>query len=424
MRGGAANPVVKQVVKPVVKPAAKPVAKPAAKTADETCKPTFKHFCSAPGDPTLMSIGIPYKKYLTELPYIQNQAIGLGQGYVRDLFNGYNYPAFSDHAPIVYDLHDAPLSVKNNRITIITWNVGQYGNILINKIPDSPTYNHKFNMRELETLENYKLRLTNIVSAMRRLLDYRQERASRDKKYVIGSNDPFLFCQELPHLYGGGIDPDQLNTYFIRELRHAGLGILRDSSQLNEFGLISKIGSTSQKFTVLNKNEYSNLKYPDTSKSFIFSSKINKEWRRFEIYFYDFQDRTYYYVNVHAIYYDNYEYLLVFLNKIIDVIHVYRQKKLKTTIKNVTIYFIGDYNFNIADPLVSARNLSVFFGKAGSSLKRNILSVYKFTARDNIKHPSSSVDYGNRNGYSLSDNYGNRNYCNVDCMLKVVLQYK
>jgi len=364
--------------------------------------------CSRLGDDNLIPNGLVYSAYLTELPYIQNQAQGSGQGYVLDHKHN-RVLAYSDHAPIVYDLSHNP--IINKYITIITWNVGQYGN---QYHAATNTYNHKFNMQEVETLENYQIRLNNIVNAMVVMLNYQGQRQ--------GDNHPFLFCQELPHLYRGNIDPNQLNTYFTSALRSAGLGILRDLSKLNEFGLIVKMGTNSQRFFVLNKNEYWDLTYErrDGSPGFLIfpRDRDEQDWRKFEIYYYEYPDRRgiiyyYYYVNIHAKHEPDEsiapEYILGFLKKIIDVIHRYRQTR-GGSINNVTIYIIGDYNFNIASERPEGRLMrSTLENEDTNNLERKILNMHTFTTQ-------------NASGYSLADNNGNRNRCNVDCMLKVDLE--
>ena len=64
--------------------------------------------CFTQGDPLLIPIGIPAEHYLS-----------------REKYN-ISSPMYSDHAPIIYNL--SKLSpIPNPYISIITWNVGQFG---------------------------------------------------------------------------------------------------------------------------------------------------------------------------------------------------------------------------------------------------------------------------------------------------------
>ena len=63
--------------------------------------------CFTQGDPLLIPIGVPDLNYLSEKQYG-------------------NTTMYSDHAPIIYNL-SKPSPIMNPYISIITWNVGQFG---------------------------------------------------------------------------------------------------------------------------------------------------------------------------------------------------------------------------------------------------------------------------------------------------------
>jgi hypothetical protein len=353
--------------------------------------------CFTKGDPTLVEIGFPDTSCLSENDYNEGK------------------PMLSDHAPIIYLFElDLPYKnpVKNNHIKIITWNVGQWGNggPYPTKAPGISTYNHKFKMTrrnpKLETKEEYIERLTNLVKAMAKLLEY--------NKPATGSNDPFLFCQELPCL---DRDPNsrELRDHFKQTLLSEKLELKCDSTEQYDFGLIVKKGSTSQGFNVLDKTLYWDSVYADGDLIFPRSSYRDTEWKRFEIYYYTFGVHTYYYVNIHAQYTEDPRVIVDFLQKIIDTIQVYRTR-LRLGIDKVTIYLLGDYNFNIASPEINKLILTDYgdlpledrplelFANSG----RRITSMYKLTTV-------------NATGYSLKDNEGGKEPCNIDCILKLDL---
>jgi hypothetical protein len=181
-----------------------------------------------------------------------------------------------------------------------------------------------------------------------------------------------------------------------------------DSTEQYDFGLIVKKGSTSQEFTVLDKTVYWDSVYADGD--LIFPRSSDTEWKRFEIYYYTFGVHTYYYVNIHAKYTEKPHEIVDFLQKIIDTIQVYRTR-LRLGIDKVTIYLLGDYNFNIASPEI---NKLIFTDYGGDPLElfansgRRITSMYKLTTVNAI-------------GYSLKDNEGGKEPCNIDCILKLDL---
>ena len=153
-----------------------------------------------------------------------------------------------------------------------------------------------------------------------------------------------------------------------------------------------------------------------------------KQLERFEIYYYEVKGHTYYYVNVHVKYTEDPAEIIDFFNRILDIIHVYRTEKLKQGIDKVSVYIIGDYNFNIATPNIlehaekatytgktSGKTTNLYggdqlkiFGNVNLTPKRKITSMYKLTTKD-------------AECFSLMDNQGHRNPCNIDCILKLDL---
>ncbi len=112
-------------------------------------------------------------------------------------------------------------------------------------------------MSRKEEEHEYRIRMENIVAAMKQLL-----RNNKPK----GSNDPFLFCQELPVIFGKGkleAKSKEFRQIFKGLLAKSGLKLISDSDDsddmpqpivesVSEFGLIGFIdNSSSEKFTVL-----------------------------------------------------------------------------------------------------------------------------------------------------------------------------
>jgi hypothetical protein len=272
-------------------------------------------------------------------------------------------------------------------------------------------------MKRLEQLDEYRTRLRNLVHAMAEIINNPQTKA------LSGNNEPFLFCQELPFLYGNQDDPRESREMFMKILNIDGLGVLCDSTGKNEFGMIYiKDSHNSTKFTLLDKHDYQYLTY--MNKKYVFPAKGYRnlaqlqqtptpDWRKFEIYFYALMQQTYYYVNVHVSGESANPAVIVNLfNKIVDVIQLYRRSQ-RQDINNVTIYIIGDYNFNIASPAINNLITSSYMGNplnlfANQDLRRKIINMYKFTTED-------------ARGYSLVDNVGTLSQCNIDCMLKLYL---
>ena len=366
--------------------------------------------CLDPADPLVITIGSPVSKFLSQQPYDSTQLM------------------YSDHAPIVYKFQYAPPPVKNDYINIITWNVGIWGNT---HFSSSDSYNHKFNMKARESIYDYKKRMNNLVGAFMELLTY------RDNQPKEGHNLPFLFCQELPSInsfYFKGLETQQdihipLRQYFLTLLSSNGLDIVCDISGEYEFGLIVKLGTPFlQRFFVLNKKDYLGFTYSDKKQIFP-RAKGHTDYKRFEIYYYTTDIRgekhTFYYVNIHAGFTINTEYgkynqedgIIEFLTKILDVIQI-NHMQYNLHINNVSVYFIGDFNYNITSPKLNEYVSSAPSGGSytptlhtllcASELRRQIISIHKLTTQ-------------NAEGFSLIDNAGNRSPCNIDCILKLDL---
>ena len=123
--------------------------------------------------------------------------------HIDDFFSPSPYnciTSYSDHAPIVYEI--------NPFVNIITWNVGNFGNEEYGN-GQNITYNHKFNLQRREKVDEYILRLMNIVSAMSDLIN--------NNKTQKG-NPPFLFCQELPQMEHGGPNADRTHQPMLIEI--------------------------------------------------------------------------------------------------------------------------------------------------------------------------------------------------------------
>ena len=115
-----------------------------------------------------------------------------------------------------------PISYNINPfVNIITWNIANFGNEEFN-YKGIITYNHKFNLKRKENVDEYIIRLINIVSSMRNIID--------TNKTDRGLN-PYLFCQELPQLEHGAPTVDRTNQplfieLFNKLLAQQGLGML------------------------------------------------------------------------------------------------------------------------------------------------------------------------------------------------------
>ena len=348
--------------------------------------------CFTPVDSHLIQFGIPNENFLSATEYNAETA-------------------YSDHAPIIYNFKDAPAPITNRFISIITWNVGQCGNYYDKA---SSSYNHKFNMERVEYDDEYRTRLENLVMAMAEML-LELTHGNPNPYYPIkGGNYPFLFCQELPTI-------EPFRKEFIDLLTKNGLGLLCDGDRANpnEFALIVKQGmQSSQRFIVLDKSIYDaytytngSLVFPNSSPSSKYPHGLpNQELRRFEIYYYAFGKNTYYYVNIHAKYTVEPTVIVNFLNRIVDIIQIYHtsQQSQQPNINGVTIYLIGDYNFNIASPAINDLIDDKYSKNPFLELPRKINSMYKLTTR-------------NAEGFSLIDNAGTISPCNIDCILKLDL---
>lgn len=348
--------------------------------------------CYDRSDPSVVLNGTPIMEYLSVSQYTPGKP-----------------DMYSDHAPIIYDFSTMPAPLTNPFIKIITWNVAQWGNY---QDPTNGTYNHKFNLQGLESKQDYMVRLNNLVKAMNEILEGNK---------TGGKNYPFLFCQELPA--GNDSDSKELRAEFERLLLANGLGIVTDTTLKkpttkqqspikSEFGVIYK-STNPQNFTVINKSDYWNYKYANGNPIFLIDDPANQVWKRFEIYYYDFTDKktnittTFYYVNIHAKFTEDAFEIFNFLNRILDVIYMYHVNNGKN-IHNVTVYIVGDYNYNIASPeiLSHPRIRKPLFENPYLKPPRQIKNTYKITTQD-------------AKGHSLQDNDGNRVPCNIDCLLKI-----
>jgi hypothetical protein len=357
--------------------------------------------------------GIPYTNFLSDKPY---------SDYIKQGLHVY-----SDHAPIIYDFRKirfkSDFKLSDNPYNLITWNVAQFGNQKYpEKLnPSSFTYNHKFYMKDLESEHNYMQRLINLASAMKTLLD---NNISRTKNV---NYEPFLFCQELPK-------PSEktLRAQFNLELGNKNLELITDVTQNSEFGIITRKGH-SQKFTVIPKTSYWDYTYGNDTLIFphvdVYSNnKKDNEWKRFEIYFYTVPQKGantlfFYYVNVHAFFYAENkdkdkdkatELIIDFLNRILDVIHIYHFSN-NGNINNITVYIIGDFNYNMLSPEINtyvrnyqSRNPQLNYTLFGNQflVPPRKVKIYKMSTDDAI-------------GYSLKNNIGEPEPCNVDCLLKI-----
>jgi hypothetical protein len=378
-----------------------------SRSSAPSSRPTAPHArvqeCFTLGDPNLILIGISDLNYLSASPSSSYDP---------------RRTMYSDHAPIIYNLRE-PSPITNPYISIITWNVGQFGDEKhTNPHTHAITYNHKFNMERVETAIEYNTRLENLVRAMATMLSENIPGNPNPYYPQLVANYPFLFCQELPTI-------EPFRSQFIGLLTANGLGLLCDGDRANpnEFALIVKRRMPrSQRFTVLNKGVYMSYTYPDGSLLFPNSPTSirypnglpNRELRRFEIYYYESRGITYYYVNIHAPYTTEPRVIVNFLNRIIDTIQIYRASRGQN-INGVTIYLIGDYNFNIASPAINdlistsyRSNPLNLFANPNPDLRRAISSMYKLTTQNAV-------------GNSLQDNFGTPSQCNIDCILKLDL---
>jgi hypothetical protein len=337
--------------------------------------------CYDQSDRTVVFCGVPNLEFLSRVEYTSQLAM------------------YSDHAPIIYTFDKLQPPLQNPFMTLITWNIAQWGNIYNQQ---KASYNHKFNMQRTETKSEYMQRVGYLVYAMSKLLgDYKPK----------GNNDPFLFCQELPK-------EDELRKHLIDELNRYGLALITDDTMQSQFGLIVRQVSNSQFFSVLPKHYYWDYKYKNSKQIFPRSSK-DKEWDRFEIYYYEFTNRQqttmyFYYVNVHAFYTEDKKQapavIINFLNRILDVIHIHHFQKYGN-INNITVYIIGDFNYNMLSPdinaFVSIQNPNyTLFGNQFLDPPRRVKNIYKISTDQAI-------------GYSLNNNMGGSEPCNVDCLLKI-----
>ena len=289
----------------------------------------------------------------------------------------YRKPMYSDHAPILYPI--------NPHLNIITWNVAQYGNAeFYNTQSKSTSYNHKFHMSRVETEDEYKHRLQNIVDAIYNLF-------SLGKTYIKADPDPLVFLQELPNFHG--------NPKFTDSLKQLEFKILFNKL-LTKKGLIN-ISFNDKPITIKNNSEFGLIVREGNPKQITYSpyftSKI-KDLIRCEVYFTKFKGRSIVYVNLH-IPYDKGD----FKTNISRNLTRATQELFKVIDpKPLIIYFIGDFNSDIFgdDDIVIKKMKELFRGVMP------IKNIEKYTTPEN-------------KAYSLRDNSGNENPENIDGIIKV-----
>jgi len=321
--------------------------------------------CFKPG-PSVQNIGF------ADLSYLSNQKYDISKNML------------SDHAPVIYDFNlltspDKTTSPdKNPNITLITWNIAKFGEEIKSNIGVSftpPQYHHKFNGLTIETEEQYEQRIQNLICAIARLLN---ENKTKNKTTA------FLFCQEL------STKPEHRKLFIDLISKTPNLTFISGSEE-SEFCLIY-IEPLPIKFKILDATtlQYSNGK----------SILKKKELKRFEIYYYLVKKLYFFYVNVHAIYTTKDDEIVEFLKKIIDAIQIYCSDTLKLKKQNITIYIIGDFNFNMAIDGINANDFN------NTYLNRNITKMLKLTTNNEGR------------GHSFKDNSGTFEDCNIDCCLK------
>ena len=306
--------------------------------------------------PGVQPTEIDYPPYhpRTPTPSVLRNGIHINDFYSSSPYNCIT--SYSDHAPIVYEI--------NPFVKIITWNVGNFGNEEYGN-GQNITYNHKFNLQRREKVDEYILRLMNIVSAMSVLINNNKTQKGNPSNPSNPSNPPFLFCQELPQMNHGGSKADKshqpmLIEIFIKLLEKHKLKLIgfRDY----ECGLICDIDAPD----ILTYHDDLTQNSPDQRYSYFSTS-----------------DQNTYYVNMHVAYKSNLEQ---------DIIACIIEIKRKSP-HVARIFFLGDLNRSL--------------------LHQNF---------DNLKRQNNFVIYttpGN-DGYSLADNKGNKNEHNVDGVLQVL----
>ena len=196
-------------------------------------------------------------------------------------------PIYSDHAP---------LSCKINRnLIIITWNVGQFGNII--------GYNHKFKMSRVESPYEYYMRLQNIINAILKI-----------RKYIPNA---IIFLQELPASNHGGSEafPENIKykDYFIKKFNE-----LLNSNKItrleNTGSELALICPNNQQFTFIEENK--DVRFTSYS-----CNKVVDEI----------------YINVH----------LAYKKDTTQDIEIIIESVLKYKSKPKIIYIVGDFNKNI-----------------------------------------------------------------------------
>lgn len=280
---------------------------------------------------------------------------------------------YSDHAPILYPI--------NPYINIITWNVAQYGNIY-NK--QYNTYNHKFNMSRLETEDQYKLRLQNIVNAIDNLVN---------SGVTNNGEDPFVFLQELPNAHG--------SFKYAKKDKQMEFKILFNNL-LRKKQLIN-ISFNDRPFTEDNNSEFGLIVRSSSHKKIEYLDDFTPTFKELldslkcEVYSTLFYGRSIVYVNLHMKYEDDFKNSISLkLTRVTQGLY----KFIKPTPS--IIYFIGDFNNNIFEDNFVINKMNESFRGVHMPIK----NIEKYTTPGN-------------KGYSLHDNLGNENPENIDGIIKV-----
>jgi len=329
MKGGASGHASARPSRPSARP-----SRPSARPSD--------------GQPGVQPKEIKYPPYATKItqPSVQNNGIPNETFLSSDQYDCIT--SYSDHAPIVYEI--------NQYLKIITWNVGNFGNEQFGSVQKT-TYNHKFTLSGTEQVDEYILRLMNIVSAMRELINDNDNTS-------LNSKLPFLFCQELPQMEHGGPRADRshqpmLIEIFTKLLAKNGLALLGNPNY--ECGLIYDISQDPPLIYYDDLTQYSR------DKRYSYFSTQNQET---------------YYVNMHVAYKYNLE---EEINTCIDEI-----KRVSPAVKR--IFFLGDMNRSLLHQKfdgLHAKNFVIYTTPNNSS-------------------------------FSLADNKGTKNEHNVDGVLQVL----
>ena len=302
--------------------------------------------------PGVQPTEIYYPPYIprtpTPTPSVLRNGIHINDFYSSSPYNCIT--SYSDHAPIVYEI--------NPFVKIITWNVGNFGNEEYGN-GQNITYNHKFNLQRREEVDEYILRLMNIVSAMSDLIN--------NNKTQKGNYPPFLFCQELPQMNHGGPKADKSHQPMLIEI----------FNKLLEKHKLKLIGFRDYECGLI-----CDIDAPDI---LTYHDDLTQNSREQRYSYFSTSDQNTYYVNMHVAYNSDLEQdIIKCISKIISK---------SPGIKIKRIFFLGDLNRSL--------------------LHQNF---------DKLKMQNNFVIYttpGNT-GYSLADNQGTQNEHNVDGVLQVL----